>query len=67
MKMMWNFVKHVSTRYLFIPQVLRCIDDEGDFCQRRELLEMCELALIRDWRYMKGWAADLDMALRLAQ
>ena len=53
-----------NTQAQVLFRVLKCIDDEGDLCQLRELLEMCELALMRDWRYTQ---IGVGMALRLAR
>ena len=57
----------VGTCLRFSIQILKCIDDEAVVDRRKEFLDMCSLALIRDWRHMKGWTSDLDMARRLVQ
>ena len=41
--------------------------EETSLDHRKEFFEMCSFALIRDWRHMRGWTSDLDMATRLAQ
>lgn len=56
-----------NTSACLLGRILKCIDDEAVVDRRKEFLDMCSLALIRDWRHMKGWTSDLDMARRLVQ